>query len=159
MPHPVVSNRYLFLCSPPKIVLAFKPDSRATLRKVTPRSDEGAGSFWLASWWEVTDACSQRGRTMRRTLSRDKTSADRLRDSKNKRREGNNRSLPGRFGSSRIRSYLLYAARLQFASFGVRGRDALATAGETPALLWRYACSQDLAREIASFQRCRVAST
>jgi hypothetical protein len=53
-------------------------------------------------------------------LSKDRTIADRLRDFKNKRREGSNR-LPGRFGWFGIRSYLLYAGRLEFARAGGEG--------------------------------------
>src|SRR5580658_5524223 len=96
MPHPVVSSRYLFLCSPPKMVLTFKPDSRATFRKVTPRS---GGSSSVLSRLALADARSQLGHAIVRMVSRDKTSADRLRDFRNKRREGNKRSVPGRFGA------------------------------------------------------------
>src|SRR6267378_4349699 len=99
MPHPVVSSRYLFLCSPPKMVLTFNPEVRATLRKLTPRSEGSGGTASLGStFWPVTiEACSQPGRTVLRTPSSDKTSADRLRDFKNTRREGNKRSLPNPF--------------------------------------------------------------
>src|SRR6202035_3020073 len=98
MPQPVVSSRYLFLCSPPKMVLALSPDSRATFKKLTPRSEAGGidsfGSVFLIAEGE---ACTLPGRTIPKTLSSDKTSADRLRDFRNTRREGNKRSLPGPF--------------------------------------------------------------
>src|SRR5216684_5838054 len=98
MPQPVVSSRYLFLCSPPKMVLTFSPDSRATFIKLTPRSEAGgAGSFESPFWIAAAEEFNRRERTNPRTPSSDKTSADRLRDFRNTRREGNKRSLPGPF--------------------------------------------------------------
>src|ERR1700688_3492851 len=98
MPQPVVSSRYLFLCSPPKIVLTFRPDSRAMFRKLTPRSvGGGTGSFGSDFWMAGSEARNLRGRTNSKTPSREKTSAERLRDFRNTRREGNKRWLPGRF--------------------------------------------------------------
>src|SRR6266446_10511572 len=99
MPQPVVSSRYLFLCSPPKTVLTFSPEERATLRKLTPGSEgiAGGASFGSTFWSGAIEARSHGGRAARRTLSSDKTSADRLRDFRNTRREENKRSLPGPF--------------------------------------------------------------
>src|SRR5437879_3431840 len=37
-PQPVVSSRYLFFCTPPKIVFALKPASRAMFEKEMPSS-------------------------------------------------------------------------------------------------------------------------
>src|SRR5713226_8374400 len=101
MPQPVVSSRYLFLWSPPKTVLTFSPDSRATLRKLTPRSEGGTCSG-PGTWRVVTEARDQLGRAMDKTPSRDNTNPEQLRDFRNKRREGNKRSLPGPFGSCKI---------------------------------------------------------
>src|SRR5271165_2496669 len=85
MPQPVVSSRYLFLCSPPKMVLAFRPDSRPTFRKLMPRSAPGSAAFCCS-----TLARARRGHASARTCSSDNTNAERLRDLRNTRREGNN---------------------------------------------------------------------
>src|SRR5580698_250832 len=89
MPQPVVSSRYLFLCSPPKIVLAFKPDSRATFRKVTPRSSACGSCFGDGGFCESEAARNRPGRARASTLSNESTSAERLSDFKKERREGN----------------------------------------------------------------------
>ena len=92
--------RYLFLCSPPKMVFAFSPDSRATLRKLTPRSRARlSASPSAASAFCCALARNQRGRAIASTLSSESTSAERLRDFRKTRREGNKRSLPGPLGS------------------------------------------------------------
>ena len=64
----------------------------------TPRSVDGmADSFESPSWNNAAEPATLRGRTSPRTPSSDKTSADRLRDFRNMRREGNKKSLPGPF--------------------------------------------------------------
>src|SRR5580692_6700573 len=139
MPQPVVSSRYLFLCSPPKIVLAFKPDSRATFRKLTPRSGGGSGvpSFCPAFWRDAAEARSQGGRAISQMFSRDSTSADRLRDFKNKRREGNKRSLPG--GLARLEfaptSYMQRTFTLQ-APGGIAPRTSRGRLPHSSAVAW-----------------------
>src|SRR4051794_23547535 len=85
MPQPVVSSRYLFLCSPPKIVFAFRPASRATSMKVTPRS--GGVSAARA---DVPGNPS--GNAAASTCSNLKTNAVRLRDLRKSRRENDNRA-------------------------------------------------------------------
>src|ERR1700722_9848176 len=121
MPQPVVSRRYLFLCSPPKKVFTFSPDSRATLRKLTPRSGRGAAASFESAFGIGLKAFSLRGRTNPKTPSSDKSSAERLRDFRNTRREGNKgnkRSLPGVSARARIRPYSLYSVSPIFASSG-----------------------------------------
>lgn len=99
----MVSSKYLFVCSPPKIVFALRPDSRATLMKLTPISFGGGGyRFELAptAWFELAAgdwfessgdqlrmSLECRGRASARTLSSGRTSAERLRDLRNARRE------------------------------------------------------------------------
>src|SRR5260370_18100586 len=99
MPQPVVSSRYLFLCSPAKTVLTLRPEERATLRKLTPGSEgiAGGASFGSTFWSGAIEARTQGGRAALRTPSSGKTSADRLRDFRNTRREENKRSLTGPF--------------------------------------------------------------
>src|SRR5512147_2937026 len=86
MPQPVVSSRYLFLCSPPKIVFALSPDSRATSINVTPRS---GGAFAASKALE-----KPRGIAAARTCSNLSTNAVRLRDLRKSRRENDNHA-PG----------------------------------------------------------------
>src|SRR5258708_39650240 len=99
MPQPVVSSRYLFLCSPPKTVLTFSPEERATLRKLTPGSEgiAGGASFGSTFWSGAIEARSHGGRAARRTPSSDKTRADRLGEFRNTRREKKKKALPGPF--------------------------------------------------------------
>src|SRR5258708_6694678 len=100
------------------MVLAFKPDSRATLRKVTPRSLVGEeSSLERAGFcWEREPACSQSGRANASTLSNESTRADRLRDFRKTRREGNNEVATWRSARARIRPYSLYSVDRDFAS-------------------------------------------
>src|SRR5229473_792441 len=87
MPQPVVSRRYLFLCSPPKMVLALRPDSRATLRKLTPRSFEGAAGDSKVSHAARNSTLGRPGRASARIFSNGKTIAERLNDLRKARRE------------------------------------------------------------------------
>ena len=91
------SSKYLFLCSPPKIVLTFSPDSRATLTNVTPsplapgvaisRALAGLGDRHR----EERAHLPQTGRANERISCSESTSADRLSDLRNVRREENKR--------------------------------------------------------------------
>src|ERR1700733_2697885 len=83
MPQPVVSRRYLFLCSPPKVVVVLSPASAATSRKLTPRA-AGAASFFPA--WGAP-----KGDAREMTSVSGSTTAVRQRDRKNERREGDKR--------------------------------------------------------------------
>src|SRR6267378_1223375 len=85
---PVVSRRYLFLCSPPKMVLAIRPDSRATLRKETPRSLGGATAAvgGEAAPWERNAGIHVFGSVRASTFSSGSTIAERLSDWRNARR-------------------------------------------------------------------------
>src|SRR5215467_9047111 len=69
MPQPVVSSKYLFFRSPPKIVLVLNPASRPISMKLTSSTDGfscGAGE---------AAGPGMRGMAMPRTWSNDKTSA------------------------------------------------------------------------------------
>src|SRR5205807_2584397 len=83
-----------FLCSPPKMVFAFRPDSFATLTKLTPKAAggvRGGVSFWFC-------ARARRGRASEKTPSRERTSAERLSDWRKARREEDNRLVPASIG-------------------------------------------------------------
>ena len=82
--------------------LAFKPDSRATLIKLRPRPTVG---FSGTSSGKNARECS--GRARARTLSRDNTIADLLRDRRNVRREEDKRAVPSRGWRARIRPYFI----------------------------------------------------
>jgi hypothetical protein len=69
------------------MVLALRPDSRATLRKVTPRSFEGAAGGSNASHAEKVVESRQLGRANARILSNGNTIAERLNDLRKARRE------------------------------------------------------------------------
>src|SRR4026209_1285196 len=74
------------------MVLALCPDSRATSIKLNPRPVAVlAGSSAAES-----TACAGSGRASAKTLSRDSTSADLLRDLRNVRREEDKRAVPSR---------------------------------------------------------------
>jgi hypothetical protein len=67
--------------------LVLRPDSRATLRKVTPRSFEGAAGGSNASRAENVAGARQLGRANARILSNGNTIAERLKDLRKARRE------------------------------------------------------------------------
>src|SRR5712664_4133627 len=69
------------------MVLALSPDSRATLRKVTPRSFEGAAGGSKASRAEKDVESPQLGLASARILSNGNTIAERLNDLRKARRE------------------------------------------------------------------------
>ena len=79
------------------MVFAFRPDSRATLRKLTPISlggvgygfalDAEAGACFESREDKLRSLLEWEGRASARTLSRGKTSAERLRDLRKARRE------------------------------------------------------------------------
>src|ERR1700693_3559574 len=119
MPQPVVSSRYLFLCSPPKIVFTFSPDSRPTFTKLMPTSAIWAvgSSFGGDAFCCGAPARNQRGRAMASTLSRESTSAEQLRDFRKTRREENKRSLPGPLGSCSNSPLLLIFRVLRLCKF------------------------------------------
>src|ERR1700687_5188513 len=74
------------------MVFAFSPDSRATLIKLNPRPGPGfAGSSAV-----LKNARDLRGRARARTLSRDSTTANLLKDWRNVRREEDKRAVPSR---------------------------------------------------------------
>src|SRR5580693_2962963 len=74
------------------MVFAFSPDSRATLIKLRPRPASGfAGSSVAAK-----NARDLRGRVSARTLSKDSTTADLLKDWRNVRREEDKTAVPSR---------------------------------------------------------------
>src|SRR5207244_5253756 len=102
-PQPVVSSRYLFLCSPPKMVLMFRPESRATLMKFTSisRGDFGRLSDFEGSvFFEFcANARMRSGSASERTLSSDNMRAERLRDLINLRREKDKGQYPPMLGS------------------------------------------------------------
>src|SRR5678815_311972 len=74
------------------MVLALSPDSRATSIKLNPRPVAG----FVGSSAAENSACGRSGRASARTLSRDSTSADLLRDWRNVRREEDKRAVPSR---------------------------------------------------------------
>src|ERR1700747_76917 len=88
------------------MVFALRPDSRATLRKLMPRSA-------LCSFRGMAFCCgvadNHRGRASASTLSKERTSAERLTDLRKSRREEDKRLLPGSLGRAKIRPSLLYA--------------------------------------------------
>lgn len=122
----MVSNKYLFLCSPPKIVFALRPDSRPTLMKLTPISFGGGGYelelavvAWFVlgagDWFEsLRDNLLPRfgwsGRARARTLSRGRTSAERLSDLRNARRVEDkwNNTFPRLARAKICRCFVLY---------------------------------------------------
>jgi hypothetical protein len=94
----VVSSKNLFLCSPPKIVFALRPDSWAMFMKLTPSDGVAGGAGGRCG---ATDDCLRRaksGQSPARTFSSDRTRAERLRDLRNLRRGKNNRTIPFRSG-------------------------------------------------------------
>src|SRR5690348_36827 len=99
------------------MVFAFSPDSRATLMKLTPRSP-------LASFGAAAFCCgaarSHRGRAIASTLSSESTSAERLRDFRKTRREGNKRFATWHSARAKIRPYSLYSGNRDFASLRPR---------------------------------------
>src|SRR6185437_5067229 len=74
------------------MVFALSPYSRATLIKLNPRP---VTAFAGSSAAEC-NACAPSGRAIAKTLSRDSTSADLLRDWRNVRREEDKRAVPSR---------------------------------------------------------------
>src|SRR5205085_1758018 len=86
MPQPVVSSRYLFLCSPPKIVLYLSPASWATFTNWTPKSTAAVAGLGAG-----VCPLRRRGRASDNTPSKDNTTAERLRDFKKSRREEDKR--------------------------------------------------------------------
>src|SRR5580704_5532876 len=74
------------------MVFAFSPDSRATLIKLRPRPAAGFPGSSVAP----KNARDLRGRVSARTLSKDSTSADLLKDWRNVRREEDKRAIPSR---------------------------------------------------------------
>src|SRR5260221_29680 len=82
------ARRYLFLCSPPKMVLVLRPDSRATFRKVTPRSFAGAAPADCsdAAPLERNEDNHFFGSVRASNFSRGSTSEERLSDWRNARR-------------------------------------------------------------------------
>ena len=87
------------------MVFAFRPDSRATLRKLIPRSAVSFGGFAFCRGFPD----NHRGRARASTFSKEKTSAERLSDLRKTRREEDKRLLPGSLGRAKIRPSLLYA--------------------------------------------------
>src|SRR5256885_17071547 len=69
----------LFLCSPPKTVLAWRPDSRATSMKLTPRSLDAAADL-KAPRAEKDAKPRPLGRANARVLCNGNAIADRLND-------------------------------------------------------------------------------
>jgi len=98
------------LCSPPKTVFAFNPDSRATLRKLTPRlpavgETSGApvaqgGVRGTLRPFPANPATKDREAkaAKAKTFSSESTSAERLNDCRNVRREENKSMVPSRTG-------------------------------------------------------------
>src|SRR5215831_21059319 len=84
MPQPVVSSRYLFFFSPPKMVFALKPASRAISTKATPKGDSCLPSTCLCTGEDWPN--SGEGQIVRRICSKDKTTPVRLSDCRNPRR-------------------------------------------------------------------------
>src|SRR5258707_10014283 len=74
------------------MVFAFSPDSRATLIKLRPRPAAG----FEGSSTEEKSARELRGRARARTPSRDRTTADLLKDWRNVRREEDKSAVPSR---------------------------------------------------------------
>src|SRR5215831_3211746 len=84
MPQPVVSSRYLFFFSPPKMVFTFKPACRATSTNATPKGASCLPSTCLCVGEDWPN--SVEGQIGASTCSKDKTIPVRLSDCKNLRR-------------------------------------------------------------------------
>ena len=82
------------------MVLTLSPDSRATFTKLTPRFDvagtEGTGDVVCEAW--PNSALRDAEAASAKTFSSVSTSAERLRDCKNVRRDENKSVVPSRTG-------------------------------------------------------------
>src|SRR5713226_7390959 len=120
------------------MVLAFSPDSRATLIKLTPRPTPGfAGPSFAPSSGAGKNARERSGRASAITLSSESTTADLLSDWRNVRREEDKRTVPSRTWRARIRPYFIQCvatlqgqdtvdfAFVNFATLSVNGAKSL----------------------------------
>lgn len=110
----MVSSRYLFLCSPPKIVLALRPDSRPTLRKLTPRGVPGCSGS--TGGFAGGADCDHKGRASPSTVSSEKTKAVRQSDFRTSRREEDKRCYLAMEAVLEFAPESLYWVRQDFAS-------------------------------------------
>ena len=104
------------------MVLELRPDWRATLMKLTPIS-LGGGGYGLEPTGEAGAWFEGRGRANERTLSSGRTSAERLRDLRNARREEDkwNNTFPGLAHAKICRRSVLYG-KWRFELRGARDR-------------------------------------